>query len=673
VLLTMTRARALVLAASVVGGLAVVAPSAQAESAQGVATTVARTWSANGRVNAILDVGGAVIIGGEFTTVYSPTGVSYPADRVAKYIPSTGRFDTTFTATANNTVNTLTRSGSTLFVGGDFTTMNGSPSESLAAVDLDTGSSVGGFAGSTNIAVDAMTAAGGWLYVGGPFTTVSDGTGSYPRNYLARIDPATGAFDPTWAPVVSARVRSMVTSLDGATSYVGGDFTTIDGKGSLGRIGKLDPATGVWDLAFVSGPTNQGVRSPALAMSLEENHLLVGAGGSGGGCALLDATTGSTQWSKHATGDVTGAVLKGAFSYCGGHFGGAASFEGLDRDKMASVVTATGAITNFAPNINSALGIFSMGETPEAVFVGGDFTRIGSSAQQGIGMFRDLDALTVPAAPGNLTAIAGDHQVVLSWDVPDTDGGQPLNPYVVYRQSATEALTQVAVTRQPTYADGSARNNTAYTYYVTATNPQGASTLSNGASATPQAGLLNAPSAPRSLTVTPSYAKLTLTWAAPTSTGGSPLLGYRLYRSTVSGEEELLATLDPAALSYVDTAVVIGTRYYYQIAAFNAIGQGPITSEKSGVPATGVPGAPVLTANTSVYPIVLNWTLGNEGAAPVTKYQITRDGVRRATLGAVSSYTDTTALHGVSYVYRIRAWNSFGWGPYSPPITVVVP
>ena len=672
-LLTMTRARALVLVASVVAGLAVVAPMAQAESAQGVATTVARTWSANGRVNAILDVGGAVIIGGDFTTVYSPTGVAYPADRVAKYIPATGRFDTSFAAAANNTVKALTRSGSTLFIGGDFTTMNGSASESLAAVDLATGASVSGFAGSTNIAVDALTAAGGWLYVGGPFTSVTDSAGAYARNYLARLDPQTGAFDAAWAPVVSARVRSMVTSGDGASAYIGGDFTTIDGKGSLGRIGKLDPATGVWDLGFVSGPTNQGVRSPALAMSLEGNHLLVGAGGSGGGCALLDATTGTTQWSKHATGDVTGAVLKGNFSYCGGHFGGAASFEGLDRNKIASVVTATGAITTFAPNINSALGIFSMGETPDAVFVGGDFTRIGSSAQQGIGMFRDLDALTVPAAPGNLTAIAGDHQVVLSWDVPDTDGGQPLNPYVVYRQSATEPLTQVAVTRQPTYADGSARNNTAYTYYVTATNPQGASTLSNGASATPQAGLLNAPSAPRSLTVTPSYAKLTLTWAAPTSTGGSPLLGYRLYRSTVSGEGELLATLDPAALSYVDTAVVIGTRYYYQIAAFNAIGQGPITSEKSGVPATGVPGAPVLTANTSVYPIVLNWTLANGGAAPVSKYQITRDGVRRATLGAVSSYTDTTALHGVSYVYRIRAWNSFGWGPYSPPITVVVP
>ena len=73
-------------------------PSSQAESSQGVASTVARTWSANGRVNAILDVSGAVIIGGEFTTVYSPTGVSYPANRIARFMPSTGRFDLDFSA-----------------------------------------------------------------------------------------------------------------------------------------------------------------------------------------------------------------------------------------------------------------------------------------------------------------------------------------------------------------------------------------------------------------------------------------------------------------------------------------------------------------------------------------------------------------------------------------------
>ncbi len=649
-------------------------PSSQAESSQGVASTVARTWSANGRVNAILDVSGAVIIGGEFTTVYSPTGVSYPANRIARFMPSTGRFDLDFSASANAAVNALTTDGTTLWVAGDFTAVNGAPHESLVALDLATGTTESSFTASTNIAVDALTVAGGYLYAGGPFTSVTDGSGVHDRSYLARLDPVTGAFDQTWQPVASARVRSMITSEDGTRTYVGGDFTTIDGRGSLGRIAKLDPATGIWDLSFVSGPTNAGSRAPALAMSLEGNQLLVGVGGSGGGCSLLDATSGATQWSKHATGDVTGAVLKGNYSYCGGHFSGTASFEGLDRNKLASVVNSTGAITAFAPNINSALGIFAMGETPEAVFVGGDFTRVGSSPQQGLGMFRDLDSITVPAAPANLAALAGDHQVVLSWDIPDTDGGLPLTTYVVYRSSATSPVTQIATSRQPTYADSSAKNDITYTYYVAAANQLGSSVDSTPADATPRVGLLNAPSAPRSLTVTASYAKLTLTWLGPSSNGGAGILGYRLFRSTESGHEDLLATLSPGDLSYIDTDVVTGTRYYYQLAAFNSVGQGPVTAEKSGVPASGVPGAPVLSGNPAGYSsVLLSWTLANQGASPVTKFQITRDGVRKATLGVVYSYTDTPVASGGTYTYRIRAWNSFGWGPYSLPIKVTVP
>lgn len=653
-------------------GLSSPASVAGADSPDGISVNAARTWSTNGRVNAIHMVADGVIVGGDFTEVYSPSGQATPATRVAKYLPDEGRFDPTFSVSANATVNAFASDGSTLWVGGDFTTINGDAHESLAAVDLDTGDTLAGWMGSTTIAVDALSSAGGWLYVGGPFTTVTDAYGTASRSFLVRMNPVTGLVDTTWQPIASARVRTILS--DGPTNrtYIGGDFTTINGMGSLGRIAKADSVTGAFDLNFVSGATNQGSRSPAFALSLDGNSLLAGVGGSGGGCSLLDASTGATQWSKHTTGDVTGAVIKGAYSYCGGHFSGTASFEGLDRNKMASVVTATGAITSYAPNINSALGIFSMAESPDAVFAGGDFTRIGPSAQQGLGMFRDLDALSTPAAPTNLSAIAGDHQIVLTWNVPDTDGGSPILSYRVIRSSASQPPAQVATVRQPTFADNYPRNGTTYTYTIIANSAVGDSLNSDAASATPMAGLLNAPSAPRSLTLVPGTGTIALSWQAPTSSGGSPLVEYRLYRSTEAGLEELYTTLDPTALSYVDTAVVIGTRYFYQVAAVNVVGQGPLTGEKSAVPASGVPSKPVLSA-TATHPVQLSWTIGDTGSSPLTKVQITRDGVRLVNLAPMMSYTDNSALSGHTYTYRVRAQNSAGWSPYSIAVTVTVP
>ncbi len=84
-------------------------------------------------------------------------------------------------------------------------------------------------------------------------------------------------------------------------------------------------------------------------------------------------------------------------------------------------------------------------------------------------------------------------------------------------------------------------------------------------------------------------AKVTLTWVAP-GDGGSPITSYNIYRSTSPGTETLYKNIAPAT-SYVDTAVTSGQIYYYKIAAINAIGTGPLSSETSATPTgTAKPG-----------------------------------------------------------------------------------
>ncbi len=68
-----------------------------------------------------------------------------------------------------------------------------------------------------------------------------------------------------------------------------------------------------------------------------------------------------------------------------------------------------------------------------------------------------------------------------------------------------------------------------------------------------------------------------LAWQAPTSTGGSAITGYRVYRGTSSGSETFLVAVG-VVTSYNDQATVAGTRYWYRVAAVNAAGTGPLST-----------------------------------------------------------------------------------------------
>jgi fibronectin type III domain protein len=98
-----------------------------------------------------------------------------------------------------------------------------------------------------------------------------------------------------------------------------------------------------------------------------------------------------------------------------------------------------------------------------------------------------------------------------------------------------------------------------------------------------------APSAAQGLEATAGNAQVALSWSAPASDGGSPVTGYRIYRSTSSGTETLLASPPGTGTSYSDASAANGTTYYYKVSALNAIGEGPLSNEASGTPLDLVP------------------------------------------------------------------------------------
>ena len=70
-----------------------------------------------------------------------------------------------------------------------------------------------------------------------------------------------------------------------------------------------------------------------------------------------------------------------------------------------------------------------------------------------------------------------------------------------------------------------------------------------------------------------------LTWNAPTSNGGSPITGYRIYRGTAAGGGTVLVSVGPTTITFTDTAVTRKVKYFYRITALNSVGESPFSAE----------------------------------------------------------------------------------------------
>jgi PKD repeat protein len=98
---------------------------------------------------------------------------------------------------------------------------------------------------------------------------------------------------------------------------------------------------------------------------------------------------------------------------------------------------------------------------------------------------------TVPGAPQNVTANAGNAKITLNWQAPSSDGGETITAYEVFRgtSSGTETLVTSGRCRHLravlTCTDRRLTNGTTYYYYVIAANPIGTGPQSNETSAAP--------------------------------------------------------------------------------------------------------------------------------------------------------------------------------------------
>jgi len=117
--------------------------------------------------------------------------------------------------------------------------------------------------------------------------------------------------------------------------------------------------------------------------------------------------------------------------------------------------------------------------------------------------------------------------------------------------------------------------------------------------------LLAPPTPPTNVRPTNRNGRVTLDWKPPIDGGGSPVSAYRIHRGTSPGTESFYAEVGNV-LTFEDLGATAGVRYYYQVSAVNAEGEGQRSVEVTNLPPAPPPSSAWEVAHTLV---LLNNTL----------------------------------------------------------------
>lgn len=338
-----------------------------------------RTWGTDGRINAILPVGNTIYVGGAFAHVVDRSGTTHPAANLAAFDATSGAAISNWSPSTDGEVHALATDGTQIYVGGTFRTVDNSKRDNLAAVDAATGAVSSWKAGASAV-VDSIVATGGAVYIGGNFKKVKDASGNtFTQPYVAKLAGPAPTLATAWRPSPDGRVRGLALPPSGDRLFLGGDFTTL-GRANTNKTAAVLTSTGVLD-DYASSPNNNKSYAPVYGLDTDGTQLYEAVGGAGGACTVVNATSGARIYSKHTNGNVHSVNVNSGTVYCGGHFSGTGSFDGLTRSKLAAFDASSGADLPFAPTINSALGVFAVAADATHEYAGGDFTKISGQTQ----------------------------------------------------------------------------------------------------------------------------------------------------------------------------------------------------------------------------------------------------------------------------------------------------
>jgi hypothetical protein len=286
-----------------------------------------------------------------------------------------------------------------------------------------------------------------------------------------------------------------------------------------------------------------------------------------------------------------------------------------------------------------------------------------------------------PSAPQDVSAqsrTATSANVIFA--PPASDGGSPVTGYQVQCASSDGGVTRTVSATSSPRAVGNLTTGTTYACRVRATNAIGYGPYS----AYTASFLVGAPSEPRDVAASPASASsASVTFAPPSSTGGSTVTGYAAECTSTDGGAAAGVT-GPGSPVTVG-GLTSGSTYRCRAAAVNAVGMSP-WSAWSGtfvVPLPALPSAPqgVTAVAASATSASVSWSPpATDGGVPLTGYTVacvsSDGGTTRSVTATASPRTVANLTTGATYRCRVRARNEVGLGPfsaYSAPFVVQTP
>lgn len=236
-------------------------------------------------------------------------------------------------------------------------------------------------------------------------------------------------------------------------------------------------------------------------------------------------------------------------------------------------------------------------------------------------------AFATPPVPSvvNITSTSGNEtaagtaaaSVNLSWESRIGDG------VVTYSVRATATGQANGVASSPVCASGTCTSSVTglvggvvYSFVVTAISSGGAQ-----ASAAPVSFTARSVStAPTPLAPTTSRGTVTLSWAAPTNTGGLALTGYTIEEA--AGLITPIAVNNPTESRFIVSGLTGGLTYSFLIKARNSLGSS-VSAAFATVNSASVPGIPEsVSASATGTTVNVSWTAPNSNGSPITEYKI---------------------------------------------------
>ena len=347
--------------------------------------TVDSLWdpNSNAEVSKIFLTNTHIYIGGTFNLFGSTT-----RNRITRISKSntTGIVDSSWNPNSGGPISAIYVDSSFIYLGGNYTQINGSTTRnriSRISIDDISGTVDPSWNPNSDQSIFALQADNDHIYIGGVFSTLN---GSTSRNFIARIpkNNSIGTVDPSWNPNLNQRVNSIY--LTDNYIYFGGTFTSVqNGSVTRNRIARISKSNLIGSVDSSWNPNSGGEIN---SIEIDSSNIYLG----GGFLTISELNYNNLAIVNDSNGlAINQIILKNfvnfnttvltiqtdsSYIYIGGNFSRFNSDLAINR--IARLIKETGKIDpSWNPNANNF--VYSITFDSNYIYLGGSFTTLNSS------------------------------------------------------------------------------------------------------------------------------------------------------------------------------------------------------------------------------------------------------------------------------------------------------